>query len=123
MAKKNRECLTCGAKYSYCPNCNRKAPYWMAEFHDENCKNIFQICTQYNVGLLTKEQAQEALSACDLSNKESFKLFIQRDFENIFAVVEEQPKKRGKRAEMPIIEEAIPEEIQEVLHEVVKEIE
>jgi hypothetical protein len=57
----------------------------MAEFHEENCKNIFQICTQFNVGLLTKEQAQEALNACDLSNKENLKAFIQRDLENIFA--------------------------------------
>ena len=85
MAKKNRECHTCGEKYSYCPNCNRNEPSWMAEFHDENCKNIFQICTQYNVGLLTKEQAKESLNACDLSNKENFTECIQRDFENIFA--------------------------------------
>ena len=83
-----------------------------------SCKNIFQICTQYNVGLLTKEVAQEALNVCDLSKKESFKAFIQRDFSNIFAVeeqiVEDQPKKRGKKAEMPIIE-AMPE-----VHEVVE---
>lgn len=109
MAKKNRKCATCGTKYSYCPNCDRNAPSWMTSFHAENCKNILQICTQYNVGLLTKEQAQEALNACDLSNKENFTECIQRDFENIFAVekVEEQPKKRGKKAEMPIFEEAI----------------
>ena len=120
MAKKNRKCITCGEKYSYCPNCNRKAPYWMTEFHAENCKNIFQICTEYNVGLKTKEQAQEALNACDLSNKESFVECIQRDFVNIFAV-EEQPKKRGKRAEMPIIDETIPEVILEEVFEVIQD--
>ena len=113
MAKKNRECSTCGTKYSYCPNCNRKSPSWMTNFHDENCKNIFQICTQYNVGLLTKEQAQEALNACDLSNKENFAECIKRDFENIFEaektveveepVVVEQPftfKKKYKSHEV-----------------------
>lgn len=120
MAKKNRKCVTCGEKYSYCPNCDRKAPYWMTEFHDENCKNIFQLCTQYNVGLLTKEQAQEALSACDLSNKENFAECIQRDFANIFAV-EAQPKKRGKRAEMQIIDDAMPEVARvELAHEVIE---
>lgn len=108
MAKKNRECLTCGTKYSYCPNCNRKEPYWMADFHSENCKNIFQICTQYNVGLLSKEQAQEALNSCDLSNKANFAECIQHDFKNIFA---EEPKKHIKKAEAPI----------EQVHEVVKE--
>lgn len=95
MARKNRECKTCGEKYAYCPNCNRTDPAWMSDFHSENCKNIHQICVQYNVGLLTKEQAAEALKACDLSNKESFKECIQRDFENIFAEevkVAEQPK-------------------------------
>ena len=86
MARRNRECRTCGEKYSHCPNCNRTDPAWMSDFHAENCKNIYQICTQYNVGLLTKEQAAEALNTCDLSNKENFKECIQRDFANIFAV-------------------------------------
>ena len=119
MAKKNRKFSTCGEKYSYCPNCDRNAPSWMVGFHNENCKNIFQICTQYNVGLLTKEQAQEALKVCDLSNKESFSECIQHDFANIFAV-EEQPKKRGKKAEMLIVEESIPDVVIEDLHEVVE---
>ena len=109
MAKKNRKCATCGTKYSHCPNCDRNAPYWMANFHEENCKNIFQICTQYNVGLLTKEQAKEALNACDLSNKENFTECIQRDFANIFAVEEPQPKKRHKKAEIPVMDEWAPQ--------------
>lgn len=107
MSRKNRVCATCGEQYSYCPNCNRKAPYWMAEFHTENCKNIYQICTQYNVGLLTKEGAQEALNACDLSNKEKFSKFIKGDFANIFEpeksieVVEEH---NDVVAEQPVVE-------------------
>ena len=109
MAKKNRKCSTCGIKYSYCPNCDRNAPSWMAGFHAENCKNIFQLCTQYNVGLLTKEQAQEALNACDLSNKENFAECIKRDFNNIFA---EEPKKRGKKAEV-VHDEAIHEVVEQ----------
>lgn len=117
MAKKNRECLTCGEKYSYCPNCNRKDPSWKSEFHTENCKNIFQICTQYNVGLLTKEEAQEVLNACDLSNKENFKPCIQQDFASIFA---EEPKKRNKKAEAPIMAEAEVAPMEQV-HEVVEE--
>ena len=115
MAKKNKECLTCGTKYSYCPNCNRKEPSWMSEFHAENCKNIFQICTQYNVGLLTKEQAQEALINCDLSNEENFSQCIKQDFANIFAA--EESKKRNKKAEMSIIEEMA----EAAVHEVVKQ--
>lgn len=87
MGRKTRECYLCGEKYTYCPTCSqdRMKPTWMAEFHDENCKNIFDICTRYNMQLITKEEAQKALSACDLSNKENFKDYVQRDLANIFA--------------------------------------
>lgn len=112
MAKKNRECLVCGTKYSYCPNCNRKEPAWMAEFHDENCKNIFQICTNFNANVMSKSEAKAALDQCDLTNKANFKSFIQRDLENIYK--EEPVLKRGKRAEIAIDEAA---------HEVVETIE
>lgn len=95
MIKKNKKCLCCNVAYSYCPNCNRKDPSWMTEFHDENCKLIFDICTRYNMQLMTKEEAQKALSACDLSKKESFKDYIQRDLANIFA---EDPKPAATKA-------------------------
>jgi hypothetical protein len=37
---------------------------------------------------MSKSEAQDALNACDLSNKENFKSYVQRDLENIFAVEE-----------------------------------
>lgn len=92
MGRKTRECYLCGEKYNFCPTCSqdRMKPSWMSEFHDENCKNIFDICTRFNMGLISKEDAQKALSACDLSNKENFKDYVQRDIANIFA--KPQPK-------------------------------
>ena len=115
MAKTNRVCLTCGTKYSYCNNCNKKDPTWMAEFHDDNCKTIFDIATRFNMQLFTKEEAKEAMEKCDLSNKANFKDYVQRDLENIFA---EEPKaKRGKRAEAGIfIDEAMNTEAHEVVN-------
>ena len=115
MAKKNRECATCGAQYSYCPNCNRKEPAWMSEFHEENCKNIFRICTSFNVKVMSKHEAQHALKACDLSNKENFKPIIKRDLENIFKENEEPKIKRGKRVEIKPVDEVL--EIHEVVTE------
>lgn len=116
MARRNRECYLCGQDYKYCPTCSqdKNKPSWMSEFHSENCKNIFQICTEFNLGIVEKYEAQAALEQCDLSNKENFKSFVQRDIENICA---EEPKKRGKRAEMPIIEEAPTEQVHEVVEE------
>jgi glyceraldehyde-3-phosphate dehydrogenase/erythrose-4-phosphate dehydrogenase len=55
----------------------------MAEFHNENCKEIFDICTRFNMNTIDKTEAQKALSACDLSNKANFKSYVQKDLDNI----------------------------------------
>ena len=115
MGRRDRKCYLCEESYKYCPTCSqdRIKPTWMSEFHSENCKNIFDICTRFNVQLMSKQEAQDALNACDLSNKENFKSFVKRDLENIFAEDEQKPK-RGKRAELPIVDEAM-----DITHEVV----
>jgi hypothetical protein len=51
---------------------------------------------------MSKSEAQDALSACDLSNKANFKSYAIRDLEVIFA---EEPKKRGKRIEINPVDE------------------
>jgi hypothetical protein len=79
-------------------------PAWMAEFHSEDCKNIFDICTRFNMDMISKSEAQDVLSSCDLSNKENFKSYVKRDLENIFA---EEPKKRGKRIEIQPVDDAM----------------
>lgn len=108
MGRRTRECYLCGETYQYCPTCSqdRMKPSWMAEFHSENCKNIFDICTRFNMQLMSKEESKTALLECDLTNKENFKDYVQRDLKNIFA---EEHKKRGKRAEILIVDEAIVE--------------
>jgi hypothetical protein len=60
--------------------------------------------------MLTKEQAKAALDACDLSNRENFKSYVQRDLENIYK--EEPVFKRGKRAEI-VIDEAAHEVVEQ----------
>lgn len=95
-----RKCLCCGTSYSYCNNCwdYRGLPAWMNSFHDENCKNVFETCTDYNFKLLTKEQAKDALSKCDLSNRANFSACVQHDLSVILSenkpAVEEQFKKK-----------------------------
>ena len=87
MAARTRSCYLCGEKYNYCSTCSqdRFKPAWMADFHSESCKNIFQICTDFNLGIKTQSEAKAALEQCDLSNKENFKSYVQCDLENIFA--------------------------------------
>ena len=113
MGRRNRECYLCGRDYQYCPTCSqdKMKPAYMSEFHSENCKNIFDICTRFNMQLMSKSEAQDALNACDLSNKENFKSYVQRDLENIFKVdvvsaQAEEPKfKRGKRIEAKLLDD------------------
>ena len=90
MARKSRECYLCGESYKYCGSCtnDRMKPAWMETFHGENCKNIFDICTRFNMGMMSKTEAQEALISCDLSNKANFKSYVQHDLDVIF---EEEP--------------------------------
>lgn len=98
MGRKTRECYLCGEKYQYCPTCSqdRMKPSWMSEFHDENCKNIFDICTRFNMQLMSKTEARTALSNCDLSQKANFKDYVQRDITNIFA--DEKPASKAAKA-------------------------
>lgn len=86
MGRRNRECYLCGQDYIYCPTCSqdKMKPAWMSEFHSENCKNIFDICTRFNMQLMSKTEAQAALNACDLTNKANFKSYVKRDLEVIF---------------------------------------
>lgn len=86
MGRRNRECYLCGEEYKYCPTCSqdKMKPSWMAEFHSEDCKNIFDTCTRFNMGMISKEEAQEAIISCDLSNKANFKSYVKHDLEVIF---------------------------------------
>lgn len=90
MARRQRECYLCGTRYQYCPTCSedRAKPIWLLEFHTENCKNIFEICTRYNMGLISKAEAQNALIECDLSNQSKFQSYVQHDLEVIFEETE-----------------------------------
>jgi hypothetical protein len=102
-------------------------PAWMSEFHSEDCKNIFDICTRFNMGMISKAEAQDELNACDLSNRANFKSYVQHDLEVIFKADEEPKLKRGKRAEAKIFDECMdiePEVVKSIVeesHEVVIE--
>ena len=103
MARRSRECYLCGTKYKFCGSCtnDRTKPSWMSEFHDENCKIIFDICTRYNMQMISKEDAKAALNECDLSNKESFKDYVKQDISNIFT--DDLKTKRGTTASHEVV--------------------
>ena len=124
MGRRTRECYLCGEKYSYCPTCSqdKSKPTWMIEFHEENCKTIFQACTDFNMKFLTKDEAKEVLSKCNLTNKTSFRTSVQNTLTAIFTeekkpAAEKVEKKSvaPKAAKTPVVEKTT------TAHEVVKE--
>lgn len=69
--KNERTCAICGTKYEYCNNCQKYdgLPRWMFLFHDQNCKNIYDVVNDYKSKVISAEAAKEKLSKLNLSIK------------------------------------------------------
>lgn len=123
MASKNRKCLSCGTKYSYCPSCSRidaLEPSWKSEFCSETCMTLWSTLTKYNMEFLTKDEAKDIVSALDLKSIDVYVSCVQRDYAK---VMEEEKKSRkfSKKIE-PVVEiEPIIEQLIDVAesHEVI----
>ena len=115
MGRRTRECRVCGQKYEYCPTCSQDKykPTWMVEFHNSNCKTIWDTCTRFNMELISKEEAQAVMLECDLSSQEGFAEFIKDDIAKILA---EDPKPTVE-ATKPMFKKHKP--VEEPVHEVV----
>ena len=98
MARRDRKCLCCGTKYSYCPTCSvdKTKPTWMTEFCSESCKELFETATKYNLKKLTKDEAKEVIKTLELKEKSAYVECVQRDLENILA---EEPAVKEETAE------------------------
>lgn len=84
---KSRKCIVCGKEYEYCNRCSSHAnmPTWMALYHDDNCRSIMNIATEYMAGNLTKTDAKSQLDNCDLTNKKNFKESVLKAVNEIYA--------------------------------------
>ena len=102
---KARSCIVCGKEYEYCNRCSSHAskPTWMALYHDDNCRSIMNIATEYMAGNLTKADAKSQLDNCDLTNKKNFKESIIKAINEICAT------KKTAKANVDIADEEIVE--------------
>ena len=108
MAHLNKQCLCCGTKYSFCPDCSgvdRFAPAWKATFCSDDCKTIWHTAIEYNFGNITKHDAKKIISSINLKQTEKYVKCIQRDLENIFK--EESKPKRVKRIEPKHVDDVV----------------
>lgn len=67
----NKVCLTCGKSYKYCNSCSdsQNRVYWKNVYDCEECKDIFEIVSDYAQNCITKDVARQRLSKYDLSTK------------------------------------------------------
>ena len=109
MARRDRQCLCCGTKYSYCPTCStdKLKPTWMTEFCSESCKELFETATKYNLKKLTQSEAQEIIEKLELKEKSAYVECIQKDLENILTG-EKVVKKEAVVEAVPVVEVAAP---------------
>lgn len=98
MAQANRICKTCGKEYFFCSHCEKSlnSPQWMLMWHDENCKMVYEIASDYAQGRISKKDAKERLAKCDLKVLYTFNENIRNILEDIMAeekVLEPQVQK------------------------------
>lgn len=86
-----RTCICCGKEYEYCPRCGKydQYPRWMTNFHDANCREIFQTTIEYMSHNITDDQTRARLDKCDLSNKGTFDHSVQVMLDKLYP---QQPK-------------------------------
>lgn len=93
MKSKPRICACCGANYTYCPHCDADAdkPTWMFVWDTFECKKVFNILTQYNSKLITKEEAKEELNKI-ITGTINFKDSIKKELDELFKeeIIEEE---------------------------------
>ena len=74
MDNKTRYCSVCGEKYQFCPKCkedkNKELFYFV--FCSHNCKNIYEVTSEFEDKKISKEEAKNKLSNLDLSKIKNF---------------------------------------------------
>ena len=111
--KNNKKCIVCGTKYTYCSNCAEFAnvAIWHNLYHDENCKEIFEIAVDFNSGNLDKNIARERIEKCNLSNKKLFHKSILKAIDEICETTSDV------KFEEPVVESMFVEPVVEVVTE------
>ena len=83
--KKIRKCYTCGAEYDYCPSCARSAgePRWKLLFDKEECRDVFDVLSAYNMNLISDAEVKEVLDAHGVKSYDGYKASIKKQLQKI----------------------------------------
>jgi len=97
MAKK-RVCLACGKTYKYCNNCPEfsSRPTWMTEFDCEECKEIFNAVSAYNMELMSANEVKAIIKKYNVTDFSKFKKSIADKLKEVNGMKIEEPKVEPK---------------------------
>ena len=72
--KYTRICICCGQQYEYCVKCDRetKKETWKNNYDIASCRDVFNTVTDYRAGVLTKEEAADALRIIPLEHRATY---------------------------------------------------
>ena len=108
MVKNNKKCILCGKVYSYCNSCSEfdHLPRWMECYCSENCKEIFNALSAYNMKTRPVESIIATLKASNLeiekyheANQKYIKEILEKD-----AAAPAEPVAESAPQEVPIEE-------------------
>lgn len=108
MVKNNKKCILCGKVYSYCNSCSEfdHLPRWMECYCSENCKEIFNALSAYNMKTRPVESIITTLKASNLeiekyheANQRYIKEILEKD-----AAAPAEPVAESAPQEVPIEE-------------------
>ena len=74
MKQKLRQCCVCGEKYHFCPHCPQdgRSEIWYTTFCSENCKNVYEVTSNFDDGIISKPEAKNKLLNLNLSKQDNF---------------------------------------------------
>ena len=81
--KNLRKCYTCGAEYDYCPSCSGGGPEWKLLWDKEECKDIFEAISAYNLDLATADEVKAVLDEYGVKSYTGFRANIRKDLQKI----------------------------------------
>lgn len=87
MAKYVQTCLLCKQTYEYCGGCSKykHLPTFMTTFCSQNCKDIYQVMTNFEGKILTKEEAKRQLMNLDISRHDYYTKSFATSYDRIMA--------------------------------------
>lgn len=92
MSKNNRICKVCGQGYYFCPTCGTHKPSWYKLFNSENCRDAYMAISDYAVGNIDANKANEILSKTNV-------IFVDEEIKAIAEEIKRNSKKSVKKTE------------------------